>query len=179
MLLLFVVVVVSRVLCVLHQAGGWGRLPLFPLCATERRDRGRGRRERVRWEGDLAKGGRRCVRLLRVSFLRGVPGGKIRQSMQSRQIKWVVETVFFLFIISEFLINSSISYVGDFFLLFGAISSRANDEKSFLILLRANWCGLLRSSWQAFVGDLNGGGRRLQSRLTPRHFLLFLNAAHP
>ncbi len=76
LLLLFVVVVVSRVLCVLHQAGGGGRLPLFPLCATERRDRGRGRRERVRWEGDLAKGGRRCVRLLRVSFLRGVPGGK-------------------------------------------------------------------------------------------------------
>ena len=96
-----------------------------------------------------------CVSLFYAAYL----GGKIRQSMRRRQIKLVVETGIFSFygIISEFFINSSISYVGDFFLLFGAISSRANDEKSFLILLRANWCGLLQSSWQAFVGDLNGG----------------------
>ena len=85
-----------------------------------------------------------CVSLFYAAYL----GEKIRQSMQSRQIKWV----FFLFIISEFFINSSISYVGDFFLLFGAISSRANDEKSFLILLRANWCGSSKAAGRLLLG---------------------------
>ena len=139
----------SPVCCVCCTRQGVGGDFLCSLCAQQRGgieggEEERGSGGRGIWRREEGGAFDCCVSLFYAAYL----GKKIRQSMQSRQIKWV----FFLFIISEFLINSSISYVGDFFLLFGAISSRANDEKSFLILLQANWCGSSKAAGRLLLG---------------------------